>query len=190
MKKLFGFWLWLAFLCANIASATVITPAGFIPDNVTIEKASGKARIKDGAITSAKMATLNKGLSAAISFSTTSASLVDVTNATVTLTASGRPLMITLLDNGGCSVSCTKSVAATYISCGFLFYDDLSNYYYGAGLSMTAGSANLTMQVPGNMMSAFILPVAGARTYKMQAQANTASTTAAITACKLQIVEL
>ncbi len=99
-----------AALPASTKIATV-TSAGLIGvaydvDNSTLEVSSNALQIKDGGVTRPKLVSVGQQVSNSSStFVTTSTSYVDVTNLAVTITTTGRPVIIMVQGDGGVSNS-------------------------------------------------------------------------------------
>lgn len=145
-------------------------------DNSTLEIASSTTlQVKDGGITKPKLAALGQQVSSSSgSFTTNSTSFVNVTNLSVTLTTTGRPVWIGLQGNG--STSPTPSI--------FLQRNGTSNGMAGdvAFVRDGSGFANSRMQIqyPSNAnLNTYYLPPssfwvmdtgasAGSHTYTIQ----------------------
>jgi hypothetical protein len=149
--------------------------------------------IADGAVTQAKRAALGQQISSSGSgvFTTTSTSAVDVTNLSVTITTTGRPVYIGLIHDSsisslsyiGCSDldnGCQSEVKilrdATLISNSFLW-------------SQSVGSSTSFHMVPTSSVNHIDTPAAGTYTYKIQTLAGSGDTAHVIYA-KLVAYEL
>lgn len=79
-------------------------PTPLIQTNQIADSQVTTAKIADGAVTQAKRAALNYALSASSgTFSTSSTTFVDVTNLTVSITTTGRPVIISVVGDDGAS---------------------------------------------------------------------------------------
>lgn len=135
-------------------TASVVTTTKIADATITT------AKIADAQITKAKLAALGQQLSSSSgTFSTSSSSLVDVTNLTCTITTTGRPVKIELVpdgttntgyienDTGSSSVSIALNKGGTII-----------------------GQANIAPgRMPVSVCSYVDVPAAGTYTYKIQA---------------------
>lgn len=84
-----------------------------VVDNATLQYTSSQLSIKDGGVTQVKRAALGQQVSSSCGvFSTTSGSFVSVTNLTVTITTSGRPLFIGLIPDGSVNFSNASAPSA------------------------------------------------------------------------------
>jgi hypothetical protein len=123
-------------------------------------------------------------------FSTTSATYVDVTNATLSITTTGRPVMIFLQPDGTSNPALLSGFSTTPTSdVEFkLMRDstDLSVLRVGA---LATGSTQIGASVPPGSMLFLDAPAAGTYTYKLQAK-GAASDTASVYYCKLAAFEL
>lgn len=156
---------------AAIASSAVTT-AKINDSAVTTAKINDSAvttaKINDAAVTQAKRAALGQQISSAIDFNTTSTSYVDVTNATVTITTTGRPVYLSL--NAGAPATNTAWLAVTpHASNGGrmalkLVKDstDVAEVEYQAG---DAGGSTIKFGAPFVFIDT---PSAGTYTYKLQ----------------------
>jgi len=145
-----------------------VTTAKILNSNVTTGK------LADGAVTKAKLSAANCQISANSGlFSTTSTSYVDVTNLSVTLTVTGRPVHLMIVSNGGGGASGTtdvysqKSSGAFDVSSYFRFVEGvviLSDHILAA--PFPSGFARLTS--PASVLSHLYIPSAGTYTYKLQ----------------------
>ena len=156
---------------ANYAAASV-DAAAIASSAVTTAKINDSAvttaKINDAAVTQAKRAALGQQISSAIDFNTTSTSYVDVTNATVTITTTGRPVYLSL--NAGAPATNTAWLAVTpHASNGGrmalkLVKDstDVAEVEYQAG---DAGGSTIKFGAPFVFIDT---PSAGTYTYKLQ----------------------
>lgn len=147
------------------------------------------AQIADGAVTPAKRSALGQQISSSSgSFSTTSTTFVDVTNLTVTITTTGRPVWVGLQPDGdtsdnagiGCTVASGTSIASFQILRG------------GSVISRAYVAADglFGFSPPGSLWLIDV-PTAGTYTYKVQTKTDTGSSpTAKVLLSKLVAYEL
>lgn len=145
--------------------------ASWAVDNSTLEVSSNVVRVKDLGITNAKLAALGQQVSSSCgSFTTASASYVDVTNLTVTITTIGRPVMIMMMSADGptgtsIATSVTNIVGISIYTAGS---GSIGEYLYsGMSPSIVIGATPLLLTVPS----------AGTHTYKIQAKVSSGSVT-------------
>lgn len=118
------------------------------------------------------------------SFTTSSTSYVDVTNATLSITTTGRPVFVGLMSNAvGGAVAITTAGAGN--SGGFKILRGTST------ISITTiGVGTNTVTVPCGAVHHIDLVGAGTYTYKLQAVVSIGTATAAVGNCKLVAYEL
>lgn len=129
--------------------------------------------------------TLGQQVSSAIFFSTTSASLTDVTNATISITTTGRPVVVCLLAQAtfGGSVSTDNTTTNPLGNIALIRAStELARWQVG-------GDACDKVVVPCGSVFHIDFPAAGTYTYKLQASAGT-NTTTNISRCTLVAFEL
>lgn len=158
-------------------------------DNSTLEISSNTLQIKDLGVTRPKLSALGQQLSSSSGgFTTTSTSFVDVTNLSVTITTTGRPVMLMVLGGTGSSLSVAKN--GTPASCTFQILRDAVVVGQG-NLSITAtGATVVSHDVPTGGLNTVDVVAAGTYVYKVQAKAVTATTTVGVGAAKLLAYEL
>lgn len=125
------------------------------------------AKLADGAVTYAKRAALNYGKSSPSgSFSTTSTSLVDVTNLSVTITTNGRPIAILLSNSDN-----TNGGVISYVGAWSLEYFVLRDGSKIAGSSISSDGGGVSSAA----LTSFFddSASAGSHTYKVQVKVNT-----------------
>lgn len=130
------------------------------------------AKLIDGSVTPAKKAALGQQISLSSGgYFTTSTSLTDVTNLTVTITTTGRPVMLKLQPDGvgTAEMSClgvanATSVVSTRFVRGSTAIADFVQYL----LPSNFGGVNHGIAVPSSVISHIDTPVAGTYTYKVQ----------------------
>lgn len=182
---------------AKIADSNVTT-AKIADSNVTTAKIADSnvttAKIADGAVTQAKRAALGQQISSASgSFSVTSNTLTDITNLSVTITTTGRPVFIGMIGNGSSSSSVaieTSSIA----NAGVIAFDRggtvVSRQLFGPTGNLS-GTSSPTFDYPCSSFSYIEVPSAGTYTYKAQAAYNVVlADTIYVTNCKLVAYEL
>jgi hypothetical protein len=151
------------------------------------------AQIADASVTRAKMASVGQQISSSSgSFTTTSASYVDVTNLTVSITTTGRAVVLELVPDGSGSTSRISVTRAATTTTG-LFIAILrgATKIYETDPSLTGASATLGLILPPSIVKMVDPVAAGTYTYKVQALAlNGPSDTVGFTNCKLVAYEL
>lgn len=182
-------------------SGSQIITAGITDLAVTSAKLSANAvttsKITDLNVTRAKQAAVGQQLSSSTaSFSTTSAVFVDVTNATITITTTGRPVIIMLVPDGStvnpASIAATAPNAAKDLGqVRFAMFRDATQigYWFLDIRSDSTTDANLVRLPPSAIM---MIDPAGAGTYvyKIQAASNDGASFADVSNCKLVAYEL
>lgn len=172
-----------------------------IPNGTTLP-AWGPVRLSDntnavtGQLPRANLPTIGQQISSSTTtFSTSSTSYVDVTNATVTITTTGRPVVIGFVSDGSGNDS---FLMANSSNTGTALPD--INFKLLEG-STTIGSYQLRSSsyafiVNGNTMwpvsslNHFYVPAAGTYTYKLQAKGNNAVSSAYVSYAKMYAYEL
>lgn len=133
-------------------------------------------KVADGAITPVKKSALGQQISASSgTFSTSSASFVDVTNLSVSITTTGRPVFIGLVADGDTTLLSYLSVENGIGGTG------QANFQYLRGSTVIAITAlqgpfvnsSIATLIPVSSFSIIDTPAAGTYTYKMQAKAVT-----------------
>jgi hypothetical protein len=151
------------------------------------------AKIDDLAVTQGKRAALGQQLSASCgSFSTTSGSATDVTNLSVTITTTGRPVFVGVFPDGAGFdgvMGATLSVNAIRVNARFYFKRDATLIAQTTIMSNGA-SGDIEIDIPSSNFWIIDVPAAGTYTYKMQAQILSANTTAWVRYTKLIAYEL
>lgn len=170
----------------NVTTAKIaddaVTTAKILDSNVTTAKIADSnvttAKIADGAVTGPKRVTTVQISSSSGSYSTASASPVDVTNLSVTITLTGRPVLVQLIAGS----SAASSVSSATSAGTFIIKRDSTTVYTGA-LSTSRSYP------PGAFSIIESGLAAAAYTYKVQVNGDSASTVS-VTNCKLVAVEL
>lgn len=150
-----------------------------VVDNSTLAISSNQLIVKDGGITSAKMAALGQQVSSSSgSFSMSSSTFADVTNLTVSITTTGRPVVLHLIGDGAGSYSNILIVNSSTSGSNGLFNSGAIKFLRDAsevdcqsfgpeGVGLTA--PNLILP-PGSFFT-YDAPAAGTYTYKVQVAA-------------------
>jgi hypothetical protein len=171
--------------------STGATAVAYDTDNSTLEVSSNTLRVKDlgvttaklanNAVTQAKRAALGQQVSSSSgTFSTTSNSYVDVTNLTVTLTTTGRPIYLALIPG-----DVSNAARLIYANNAFLqFLED--GVQIGGELEFTVVSSTVRN---GATPSTIALSSAGTHTYKVQVH-TTGASSLSVTGYKLIAYEL
>tara|TARA_R110000868_G_scaffold242882_7_gene498506 strand:- start:630 stop:1481 length:852 start_codon:yes stop_codon:yes gene_type:complete len=160
---------------ANIATGSIIT-----------------AKVASESITRVKQAALGQVITGSVTFTTTSATFVDVTDATVTLTHSGRPVFVGVVSDG-------TDNAATFQATSASVPDVSAEYKILRGSTVVArgyicrtgtGIADVaTCNAPVSVWGLDHAP-AGTYVYKLQVKAVSASTTVNANFIKMVAFEL
>jgi hypothetical protein len=180
-------------------------------DDVTLEVASDSLRIKDlgvstakiaaGAVTQAKRAALDIQTSASSGLYTTSSNTItDVTNLSVTLTTTGRPVMLTMISatNGNGSSATdhgrVRLVGPSTEAFGQIFFDRGGSILITHGIMVTTlVTSSLAIALPCTAFSHIDAPAAGTYTYKIRANmvgTGFGNNTVNVSNCKLVAYEL
>jgi hypothetical protein len=156
-------------IAANAVTAAKLDTA--IVDNSTIAISSNQLIVKDAGITQAKLAPRATGTSVAAggvatslscgSFANTSSSYIDVTNLSVTITTTGRPVMVSLIADGGTSGFNYMASGAGVLTVKYLNSTTATTLAEYSVFDITPGTAPVIDYV-----------VAGTYTYKIQTKAN------------------
>lgn len=155
------------------------------------------ANILDGAVTRAKLAAPNYVLSTSGtgSFSTTSGSVTAVTNATVTITKTGRPVLILLVPdesttNARITISDSSYTAGVALEGSFYLYKD-STVYANIYLTFTYPSGTFASHSygPGTLMFVDTSGTTGSTVYALRCSAG-GGATVAVQYSKLFAIEL
>jgi hypothetical protein len=166
----------------------VYTQANELPGDCITSESVTTTQIDDGtiatvdiannAITPAKMSTSNHSISTdCVSFATTSTSYVDITNLSVSITTSGRPVEAFLIpkDASYGNVSILGNGGVTLASGAVKLLRGAVNV---GELTLSTGGSGLTdpyVVFPASTVRFFDAPVAGTYTYKLQGSVVNAS---------------
>jgi hypothetical protein len=142
--------------------------------------------IADAAVTPAKMAALGQQVSSSCgSFTTTSNTFVDVTNLSVTITSTGRPIRVFLQGNGSdVSFISAFKASVTGQAAEFQLLRGATVIQVAHLESQQAGLGSLYLAVPSGCVSVLDVVAAGTYTYKVQAR-HVTSGDASLNACVL-----
>lgn len=179
-----------AITAPKIASGAVTT-AKILNSAVTTEKlndlsvttskindlAVTTAKLADGSVTQAKRAALGQQISSTITFSSTSNVLADVTNATVTITTTGRPVFIGFTGEFSAQVtSFNVTASASLITGDFaILRGSTTIMQTRIAISATGATSVINTWGPG-AVSHFDTPAAGTHTYKLQTRTDAGGT--------------
>lgn len=162
----------------TIVSDVLAVPTGGIGAAQLATNSVITVKIADANVTKAKLDAANIGTSASSgTFNTVSATLVDVTNLSVTLTTHGRPVQFIIQGDGG-SDSFFAAVTAT------AQYAVIRDGSLLAKYNLTAGS-----EIPACLVYMDPAPSAASHTYKLQALSSGGGGTANVTGAKLSVIE-
>lgn len=130
----------------------------------------------EGNIARSKLAAIGQQISSEISFSSTSASYVDITNATVTITTTGRPVYLGFISpangttEGKFNIDNPGGVSGTVVRANFKFVrgvTDISVQHLASRIGPATTSA-FNIEVPPGAVSHIDPVAAGTYTYKLQ----------------------
>lgn len=179
-----------------------VTNAKIANNAVTTAKINDLAvttgKLEDGAVTQAKKAALGQQVSSSSgAFSTGSGTAVDVTNLSVTITITGRPVYVGLIGDGSgntSSIGCENS-SGTTVQCYYRLVRVLSgspttlNNYSLSYLTVGGSSSDYIISAPSTSINTIDIPSSGTYTYKIQAYVSS-STSAYVNYSKLIAFEL
>lgn len=153
---------------------SAVTTAKIANSNVTTAKIADAnvttAKINDGAVTPEKLAALGQQISSSISDTETGTSFVEVASASVTITATGRPILLFVVSNGSglSGISCNSSTGN--IGGVFRLVRGLSTEIAQQGFNfagLASPGATYTFFLPFSFVHVDV-PSAGATTYTIQ----------------------
>lgn len=153
---------------SNIAAATIVgsnIAAATITSTNMANNSIVTAAITDANVTKAKLAALGQQISSSSGNYTVTGSFADVTNLTVTITTTGRPVML-LIQSDGTGLATNKTqidIAAS--SCLLKYLRD------GSDLAYNNFSIGGSVSYLGEFTFPYVdVPSAGSHTYKLQAE--------------------
>lgn len=125
----------------------------------------------------------------------TDASYVDVTNLSVTIVSSGRPIQIMVISAGttassSCGLFAESVVSAGHISMFLRLKRDATTVVDTCLQQYIPAASGVGIIVPGSAMQFIDTPAAGTYTYKMQVARGNSNSTARVNDCKLLAFEL
>lgn len=164
------------------------------PDGSTIVISGGLLEVPDGGITPEKLSALGEQISSSSGvFGTTSGSYVDVTNLTVTITTTGRPVALALIPDGTTNLSTMQLAinagSQTSMIAESKILRDASSIAFHT-MRMDGASASLIMGVPPGAFNYVDVVAAGTYVYKVQTRVTTTATTVNFNYIKLIAYEL
>lgn len=129
------------------------------------------AKIADANVTKPKLAALGQQISSSCNaFSTSSTSQVNVTNLSVTITTTGRPVFIGLIGDGVSDSYIQISATSTNdLTSSIQIVRDSTVLSYNTYSSNTGGAGGGTMRFASSSLSTIDVPSAGTYTYKITA---------------------
>jgi len=177
--------------------------APYVVDNSTIEISTNTIQVKDLGITTAKLAdgSVTRAKEAAVgqqissssgAFNTASTSYVSITNLSVSLTTTGRPVMLFLMSTitGGSTSTVSISNGSSNTVSAILKFSrggsELSNFNFGTDGSGSFGA----MSIPPGSFMLLDTPSAGTYTYTVEGRCNGAGQTLQVANVKLVAYEL
>lgn len=171
-------------------SNSAVTTAKIADSNVTT------AKIADLNVTRAKLVAVGQQVSSSCgTFGTNSATLTDVTNLSVSLTTTGRPVILVLVPDAASALPCyVGAYQSTNVDLGpqaeFAILRDaavISRHQVSAfGSAVTSDYISSTYVPPGSVMT-LDAPAAGTYTYKVQARYSSFTVTANMQAVALNV---
>ncbi len=150
------------------------------------------AKINNNAITQAKRAALGQQLSSESIFSTTSTSFVDVTGLSITITTTGRPVFVGIINSatGTPATLLTRRSSGAEASSQFqILRDSTVVAQYIMSLVVGGHASLLDLNTPASSVWTIDVPAAGTYTYKVQSRV-VAATSVATSYTKLIAYEL
>lgn len=169
------------------SSGNISAPVSVV-DNSTLQQSGLMLSMKDAGTTRAKLAAAGQVLSSSTgTFSTTSTSFVDVTNATSgALDVTGRPVKIMLIPDGGGTEAFFGFAGGS--NQGFIMKLLRDSTVVGIFKASPGISVTDTFFLPPASCSFVDVPAAGTYTYKLQVKSVT-GTTVYVQRCKLYVQE-
>lgn len=125
-------------------------------------------KINDAAVTNAKLSTLNYGISSSSGAFSSSSSEADITNLSVTITTSGRPVRLALIGIGNTtSYIYVQGTATQTAGVKFIWYRDSTVLGTDIVSNNGAGLTGAYLGQPVSSLQYFDAPAAGTYTYKL-----------------------
>lgn len=137
---------------------------------------------------------LTKSTTSTGTFTTASTSFVLVTNATVTITAAGRPVIVTVCDDGSGSAGILEASCAAQVgaSVQYALSANGGSTFFGVYQVATVPSATtgaFSVIVPASSVSSTFSPAAGSVTIGLYAKAVGTGSSAHVNQCKLSVLQ-
>lgn len=153
-----------------VTSSTIAD--GSVVNSKIADNSISTSQIVDAAVTTAKRASVGQQISSSCgTFLINSTSFTNVTNLSVSITTSGRPVCIALQSDG------TGSAASIGINVnGTTQFSFLRGATEIARVAVISSSGTASLFVPSSSFSHIDQPAAGTYTYKMQAQTSSGTT--------------
>lgn len=164
------------------------------PDGATIALSGSTLGVPNGGITKPKLAALGQQVSSSCgSFNSASSSYVDVTNLTVTITTTGRPVFIGIVADGTTGLSSIQiadsSGSGTSVVGSIKIVQDSTDIAFHA-INCAGASAPLVSGIPSSSFSHIYVPAAATYVYKIQTKVTTSNTNISFSNAKLIAYEL
>ena len=170
---------WYVSPISNLGTEGIVTES-LADESVTTDKiedlAVTTAKIADGAVTKSKITALGQQISASSStFSSAAGAYTDITNLSVTITTSGRPVYLALIADGGGNAAEIYFAPTAGTTTNFGFYailrDGVGVGYYRLGQIINTSGSTQSVRVPVGCINHIDVPAAGTYTYKIQVSA-------------------
>jgi len=176
-------------LPASTTAFLRLTSSGQIQDSMT---QVGTDQIADAAVTQAKRSALGQQVSSSSgSFSMSSGTYADVTNLSITITTTGRPVMLFLIDDNSSVGNVQATSSNENVGMKLKFLRDSTKISEQAFQDQFGAAGSTNIAIPPGSFKAFDTPSAGTYTYKVQVATTLGSSpTANVNNCKLVGFEL
>jgi hypothetical protein len=170
---------------ADKLASDAVTTAKILNSQVTT------AKLADGAVTTAKLATSNYQLSSTSGSlsSHTTTSFTDMTNLSVTITTSGRPVYLAVVSDGSGSFSELYATAGAASVNGIVQIIRGATSVFARAQTCTAAGA-ATIRCPLSLPYQMDFPAAGTYTYKFQARVGSASSSDQVNGAFLKLLAI
>lgn len=144
------------------------------------------------AVTRAKMEAVGQQLSSSASSNVTSTSYADVTNLTITITSTGRPIFLALVSDGAAGQITIDSGTTISVTASLKFVRDSTDVGFGvmAYSGGTSGANSFSVRFPASSFYHIDVVAAGTYVYKLQAKVSSGSTSINFSNVKLIAYEL